>query len=155
MEDQWSITDGAVTIRPPIDGDRERLIAGRDPEFHRFLGNGSDDPSPTGCVVVDGEVVGWVDHDSYREWLEPGEVNLGYNVFASARGTGCGTRAVKLLLHHLALTGSATVATLLIHPDNARSLALAERAGFVRHGDLDGNPYWKQPVPPRSTDPHP
>ena len=55
---------------------------------------------------------------------------------------------MKLLLHHLALSGSASVATLLIDPDNARSLALAERAGFTAHGDLDGNPYWKKPVPP-------
>lgn len=146
----WSITDGIVTIRPPADGDRERLIAGRDQVFRRFLGEGSDDPAPTGCIVVADEVVGWVDFDQDRVWLEPGEVNLGYNVFAPVRGRGFATRAVKLLLHHLALTGAATVATLLIHPDNARSLALAERAGFVRHGDLDGNPYWKLAVPPLS-----
>lgn len=143
-----SITEGVVTVRHPFDSDRERLIAGRDEEFRRFLGEGSDDPVPTGCVVVDNEVVGWVDFDAERDWLEPGEVNLGYNVFAEHRGNGYGTRAVKLLLHHLALSSAASVATLLIHPDNARSLALAERAGFSLYGDLDGNPYWKKPVPP-------
>lgn len=141
------MTDGVVTIRPPRDGDRERLIAGRDVEFRRFLGEGSDDPAPTGCIVVDDVVVGWVDFDTDRTWLERGEVNLGYNVFEVHRGNGYGTRAVELLLQHLARTGAASVATLLIHPDNSRSLALAERAGFHLHGDLDGNPYWKRPVP--------
>ena len=85
------ITDGVVTIRRPLDGDRQRLIAGRDEEFHRFLGDGSDEPSPTGCIVVDDDVVGWVDFDVDRSWLEPGEVNLGYNVFAEHRGNGLGT----------------------------------------------------------------
>lgn len=150
--DPWSITDGVVTIRPPTEGDRERLIAGRDGEFRRFLGPGSDDPEPTGCIVVADQVVGWVDFDRAREWLEPGEVNLGYNVFAPARGRGYGTRAVELLLHHLASTREATVATLLIDPENARSLALAGRAGFVRHGEIDGNPYWKRPIPPLAFD---
>jgi RimJ/RimL family protein N-acetyltransferase len=143
-----SITDGVVTIRRPADGDSERLIAGRDEEFHRFLGAGSDEPAPTGCIVVAGEVVGWVDFDDERTWLEPGEVNLGYSVFAEHRRHGFGTRAVKLLLHHLALRGAASTATLLIDARNARSLALAERAGFTPHGDLDGHPYWKAPVPP-------
>jgi RimJ/RimL family protein N-acetyltransferase len=142
------ITDGVVTVRHPVERDRETLIAGRDEEFRRFLGEGSEDPVPTGCIVVDDEVVGWVDFDDERDWLEPGEVNLGYNVFAEHRGNGYGTRAVKLLHHHLALSDAASVATLLIHPDNARSLALAERAGFTLRGDLDGNPYWKKPVPP-------
>lgn len=148
MGELRTITDGIVAIRRPLDGDAERLIAGRDQEFHRFLGEGSDDPAPTGCIVIDGDVVGWVDFDVDRAWLKEGEVNLGYNVFAEHRGKGYGTRAVKLLLHHLAVTGAASVATLLIDPDNAASLALAERAGFTLHGDLDGNPYWKRHVPP-------
>lgn len=113
-----SITDGVVSIRRPFDGDGERLIAGRDEAFHRFMGEGSDEPEPAGCVVVEDQVVGWVDFDADRDWLEPGEVNLGYSVFAEHRGNGYATRAVKLLLHHLALTGAASVATLLIHPDN-------------------------------------
>lgn len=143
-------TDGVVTIRPPEPGDAATLIAGRDEEFRRFLGPGSDDPEPVGCIVVDGAVVGWVDHDSDRAWLEPGEVNLGYNVFAPARGRGHATRAVRLLMHHLAVDTTHRTATVLIDPHNARSLALARRAGFTEWGDLDGNPYGKRPVPPLS-----
>lgn len=144
-------TDGVITIRPPRPGDRQALIAGRDEQSRRFLGEGSPDPRPTGCIVLGDEVIGWVDHDTDRAWLEPGEVNVGYQVFPAHRGKGYASRAVKLLLHHLAVSTRVRTATLLIHPENERSLALADRTGFVRHGDLDGNPYWKQAVPPISS----
>ncbi len=148
MPESWERTDGVVTIRPPQPGDSARLIAGRDAEFHRFLGPGSDEPDPVACITVDGDVVGWVDHDAERYWLLPGEVNVGYNVFASHRGHGIATRALQLLMHHLAITGQCRTATLLIHPDNVRSRALAERTRFERQADLDGNPYYKRTVPP-------
>ena len=143
-----ALFDGAVTIRPSSADDIAALVAGRDDVFHRFLGEGSPDPRPTACVVVDDVVVGWVDYDRDRTWLEPDEVNVGYNVFAPYRGNGYATRAVQLLLRHLAVDTEWRTATLLIDPANDRSLALAARAGFARCGDLDGNPYWKQPVAP-------
>lgn len=141
-------TDGVVELRPSQPGDVDALVAGRDAEFRRFLGEGSDDPTPTACIIVDRRVVGWVDFDLDRAWLEAGEINIGYNVFADHRGHGYAARAVKLLLHRLAMDTPHTTATLLIHPENRRSLALAERTGFRRRGDLDGNPYWKRPIPP-------
>ncbi len=141
-------TDGVVTIRPPEPGDAGVLVAGRDEVSRRWLGAGVPDPKPTGCIVVDGEVVGWVDYDLDRAWLRPGEVNLGYNVFAPHRGRGCATRAVQLLMHHLAVGTAHRTATLLIAPGNERSLALAARTRFSPSGDLDGNPYFKRPVPP-------
>jgi RimJ/RimL family protein N-acetyltransferase len=122
------------------------LVAGRDAEFHRFLGDGDAQPHPVACIVVDGQVVGWVDYDHDRPWLEDDEINVGYNVFALFRGKGYATRAVKLLMRHLATDTEWQVATLLIHPDNARSLALARRLGFQRVEDLDGNRFWKQRV---------
>jgi RimJ/RimL family protein N-acetyltransferase len=143
---EHGLTDGVVTIRPPSSEDVPVLIAGRDDEFVRFLGVGSPEPQPTACIVVNDVVVGWVDFDHDRAWLEPTEVNLGYNVFPAHRGRGYATRAVLLLVHHLAVDTKWTVATLLIHPQNARSLALARRAGFDHVGDLDGNPYWKRRV---------
>jgi RimJ/RimL family protein N-acetyltransferase len=142
------MSDGLVVIRPPDPSDIAILIAGRDDVFHRFLGPGDDEPRPTACIVVDGEVVGWVDFDVDRAWLEPGEVNVGYNVFASHRGKGYASRAVQLLMHHLAVDTDYHTATLLIDPDNERSLALAERVGCDRVDDLDGNPYFKRRVRP-------
>jgi RimJ/RimL family protein N-acetyltransferase len=141
-------TDGVVTIRPPQPGDATTLIAGRDRVFHRFLGEGSADPNPVGCVVVDRRVVGWVDYDRDRSWLERGEVNVGYNVFAPHRGRGYATRAVHLLLHHMAVDTDVEVATLLIDRANERSQALARRVGCDAVADLDDHPYFKRQVPP-------
>ena len=150
MESLGTATDGVVTIRPPRADDVSVLLAGRDELFHRFLGEGDPDPQPTACISIGDETVGWVDFDLDRAWLRPGEVNLGYNVFAPHRGRGYATRAVKLLLHRLALCTDHRTATLLIDPDNHSSLALAARAGFERVEDLDGNAYWRGPVPPLS-----
>jgi RimJ/RimL family protein N-acetyltransferase len=140
-------TDGVVAIRPPEAGDAALLRAGRDEEFHRWLGPGADHPQPVGCIEVGGEVVGWVDWDVERTWLQSGEVNLGYNVFAAQRGNGYASRAVQLLAHHLSVVTDHHTATLLIQRDNVRSLALAARLGFSHHSDVDGNRYFKRPLP--------
>lgn len=141
-----SLSDGFVSIRPSTSSDVAVLVEGRDEEFHRFLGEGDPEPLPVACIVVQDAIVGWVDYDHERPWLEADEVNIGYNVFRASRGNGYATRAVRLLMRHLALDSDWQVATLLIHPDNERSLALARRAGFTPAGELDGNPYWKQRV---------
>jgi len=141
-----AMSDGVVTIRPSSTADVPVLVAGRDHESRRFLGDGDPQPCPVACIAVGDVVVGWVDYDHDRPWLGPDEVNLGDNVFPPFRGNGYGTRTVRLLLQHLATETSWKVATLLIHPENHRSLALAARAGFERVGDLDGNPYWKLAV---------
>jgi RimJ/RimL family protein N-acetyltransferase len=143
-------TDGLVTICPPRSGDEALLIAGRDEEFHRWLGPGSKHPQPADCIVVGGDVVGWVDYDVERDWLGQGEVNIGYNLFARHRGNGYATRSVQLLMHQLAVSTGFTTATLLIDPDNEASLALADRGRFVRSGRVNGQLYFKKPVPPLS-----
>lgn len=142
------VTDGVVTLRASRAEDIVALIAGRDDEFRRFLGDGEPEPRPTAVIEVDADVVGWCDFDTDREWLEPGEVNIGYALGAAHRGCGYATRAVKLLLHHLATSTDFAVATFLIDAANARSQALAGRVGAIRQSDLDGNPYFKLGMPP-------
>ena len=139
-------TDGVVIIRPPQAGEQVTLIAGRDDEFHRWMGDGDPEPEPTGCIVVAGSVVGWVDYDVDRSWLEPGEVNIGYAVFASHRGNGYASRAVELLLSRLATDTAHTVATLLIDKENERSLVVAARTGFVPCWEIGDSRLLKRPL---------
>lgn len=141
-------TDGVVTIRPPRQEDVGTLIRGRDEVFQRFLGDGSPEPWPTGCIVVGGDLVGWVDADPDAPGLRPGAVNVGYHLFPSHRGRGYATRAVMLLVHHLAVSTDHTKGRLLIDPENGPSLALAGRAGFAPTGEVDGSRAFQRPVPP-------
>lgn len=118
------------------------LVAGRGEESRRWLGPGDDDPKPTACIVVDGVIVGWVDYDTEHDWLGPGEANVGYGVFARHQGKGYATRALLLLLRHLATTADVRTATLSIDPANDRSLRVAERAGFVDQGMRGSSRYF-------------
>jgi RimJ/RimL family protein N-acetyltransferase len=131
------VSDGVVTLRPPGPGDAQLLVAGRDEEFFRWLGPGSETPRPTACVWAGDELVGWVDYDLEHDWLRPGEVNVGYYLFPAARGKGYASRAVELLLGHLGRHTGHTVATLAIDPENAQSLRLARRLGFAEHGLME------------------
>ena len=144
-----SRSDGVVTIRAPDHGDTAALIAGRDDEFHRWLGTGSPDPRPTACILVDDEIIGWIDYDTEQPWLDAGAVNIGYSVFAEARGYGYATRAVQLLLGHLAAYTTFTTAHLLIDPANTRSLAVARCAGFVLVREIDAQRLFTREVAAR------
>jgi RimJ/RimL family protein N-acetyltransferase len=131
------LTDGVVTLEPPRPGDAQRLVAGRDDEFFRWLGPGAETPAPVACIRVAGKLVGWVDYDLEHDWLRPGEVNVGYYLFADARGKGYASRAVELLLLHLRRNTDHASATLVIEPENVRSLALARRLGFEEKGEIE------------------
>ena len=138
-------------LRPPRPEDREALIGTRDEQFRRFMGDGADEPRPTFCITRDDVVVGWVDFDrDERGWLAHDEVNIGYGLHPSARGNGCATRAVQLLMHHIGATTDVRTATLLIHPENEWSLAIPRRCGFADHGTLgdNGSRFFKRAAPP-------
>ena len=144
--DTSSNENAVVSLRPSTSNDRVALIAGRDAESRRYLGEGSPNPSPTFCVLVSGAVIGWVDYDTDRSWLLPGEVNIGYNIFPDHRRRGFATRAVQLFVDHLTARSEYTVATLLINVQNTSSLHVAERLGCERQADLDDSAYFKLPI---------
>ena len=124
------------------------LVDGRDGEFFRWLGPGAECPYPVACVWVDDDLVGWVDYDVDHGWLRPGEVNVGYYLFPAARGKGFASRAVELLLLHPERETDYAVATLLIDPENARSLSLARRLQFVEKGEVDGQLFLARRIRP-------
>lgn len=141
-----TLHDGAVVVRPFRSTDAVDLIAGRDDESRRFLGEGSPNPEPVAVIEVDGRTVGWIDFDDEREWLEPDQVNVGYGIFPSERRRRFGTRALRLLSAYLMGLDPPLRPTLLIDPQNAASLHLAANAGFVEVRQLDGEIFFELPT---------
>jgi RimJ/RimL family protein N-acetyltransferase len=137
------MSDGVVTIRAPRDRDLRVLIEGQDGEFYRWLGGEETSPPPVACIEVDGQTVGWVDYDTRRPWLQAGEVNVGYFVLPSHRRRGYVTRAMRLLLDHLATRTGHQIATFAIAEPNIRSVAVAGRLGAEPAGALGDGLYFK------------
>lgn len=125
----WPISDGVVSLRPPRLGEEQVLIAGRDPEWERWLGPGEGQPRPTAVGLVGGRIVGWVDYDTDRDWLGPREVNVGYNIFGPYRRRGYATRAVRVLLGLLRDHTDHQHANLVIDVGNIASLGVARAVG--------------------------
>lgn len=145
--DPWRVSDGVVVIRPPRPGDGSVLVAGRDAEGARWFERGACEPQPTACITRDGDVVGWVDHETGQEWLAPDEVNVGYHVFAAHRRRGFASRAVSLLVHRLAIEGRYRTASARIRRASPPSFGVAVRAGFGGRRALGEDDYLFRTVP--------
>lgn len=119
-----------VVLRAFEPSDEAALLAGRDDEWRRWLGPGHEHPSPTACIVVDGEVVGWIDSDPDNPQLAEGGTNIGYSVFPAHRCKGYASEALRLLVHGLRTDGRLHSATMEVDPGNLASLRVAEKVGF-------------------------
>lgn len=69
---------------------------------------------------------------------EAGVGHVSYWVAAEGRGRGVATSAIRLVSDWLADTGRATDLRLWTHEANVASQRVAEKAGFVRDPDRDG-----------------
>jgi RimJ/RimL family protein N-acetyltransferase len=125
------VSDGVVIIRATEPADTPTLIAGRDNEWKRWLGPDPSEPRPAAGSVAEDTLVGWVDYDTDQVWLEPDEVNVGYNVFAPHRRRGYAHRAVQLLTTWIAATTDVQRAYLAIDNENQASLGVARALGAV------------------------
>ncbi len=145
MAEQISVTDGRIRIRPPQMDDADLL-----------LGEAGDANFGFGVVSLAGESdesgapLGWVACDQQHDWLRPDEVLLRYSLDAAARRSEYSTRAIQLLMHHLATDAGCRTAALRIDPDDNRAAAIAIAAGFTRRSRIDGDLIFARPVPPLS-----
>lgn len=151
-----AVTDGLLELRPLDLADAAAHLAGEDADSTRWLA----DPAPSVASVREwilhnrvqlmtdgpvcnlgvrelatGALVGNVESNAEEPSISPDEVNISYGIFPAWRGRGYAVRAINLLLGRLARShGSIPDAVIRVDPSNVRSIAVAERAGFVRDG---------------------
>jgi RimJ/RimL family protein N-acetyltransferase len=149
------LADGAVRLRPPAVGDVPAIVAAcRDAEMARWLPRL---PHPYGPDDAHGWIAGaasWWEEGSAATFVvedargggvvgafsaEPGEpsgFDVGWWLAVEARGHGRMTRAATLAAAWLFDVVGTHRLQAFIRPDNAPSIAVAERVGFQREGLL-------------------
>jgi RimJ/RimL family protein N-acetyltransferase len=149
--------DGTVALRPWSDRDLGCVAeASRDPD----IPNGTTVPVPysdaagsafvarqqdrwasgqgLSLAVVDASTEGAVGLACLLHRQQPGVLGVGYWTVATARRRGLTTRAVTLLSRWALGQPSVGRLEALVSPDNAASIGVLQRAGFVREGTLRG-----------------
>lgn len=160
---EFELTDGEIILRPFKLDYAEAHLAGDDAKNVRWLSDGIstletvrewitrnqkswESGGPVFSLALfdarSGQQVGMVESNSNPAQitgLEAGEVNISYNIYPAARGKGYATKAVNLFLLFLKEKGYQT-ALIRVNPENAESLAVADRAGFTRFGETSSGP---------------
>ena len=130
------LRDGELLLRPWRDEDAAAIGVGPgdDGAVGRYFGRPFDgaapapDPeAPSFAIVEDGRLVG-------RIWFAPGRrpFEVGYFLHPYAWGRGLATRSLVLVRDWMNQP-----LELCTHPKNARSQRVAERAGFLRVGEVE------------------
>ena len=151
------LTDGVVTLRPLRQEDVPAIaVACADHDVARFI-PGMPVPyteadartyvtnvlartsgAKRTCAIADAasdEILGAIE-------VRLGEVgSTGYWIAPSARGRGIATRALRLLSHWAVTEGGVRRLELTTHLDNLASQRVAEKAGFVRQPDVQGDAF--------------
>lgn len=153
-----SLTDGVIRLRLLTQADAAAHLAGEDEEIAKWLSGGRSTAATVQTAidnfeeqwrhngprrafgVFDGtndQLIGFV--EANLELLgNPEEINVSYGIFATWRGGGLARRAIDLLAEYLRGATEARRIVLQIAPENARSIRVAEKAGFVGVGLLEG-----------------
>jgi len=141
-----------LTLRAPLGSDWPHWRSFMASDRARFIGGGSPEPKPGASWRAFGHVIG---HWAMRgfgmfvftlkgddtplgmvgPWFPDGwpERELGWSAWSEAvEGRGFVSEAVIAARHHAFTTLGWTTAVSYIDPDNARSIALAERVGAIR-----------------------
>jgi RimJ/RimL family protein N-acetyltransferase len=148
------LTDNVIELRPLTQTDAAAHLAGEDEEMAKWL-NGGCSTAATVRTAIDnfkeqwrtagprrafgvfdcdnGQLIGFV--EANLELLgNPAEVNVAYGIFCAWRGRGLAGHAIELMAEYLRSATDATQIVLQIAPENARSIRVAEKAGFARLG---------------------
>lgn len=154
-DDQPTLTDGVVTLRPWRDDDVAEAVAGHDEEMARWFGWDPADVTEAGHLDAitrwrrrwaAGEQASFVvEHDGRLagsvELTREGAAgaSLSWTLYAGHRGRGLATRAVRVLIDWaFADPGQGGLGLQRVEArvdaDNTRSLRVATRAGLHREG---------------------
>jgi RimJ/RimL family protein N-acetyltransferase len=150
---QPTLTSGRLTLRPPRLDDIPALVAAcQDPEIPRWTQVPSpyteeharefleSEPEGVRVFVVDAEDRLLASISLLELDTEAGYAEIGYWVAAEARGRGVASGAIALLCDWGAAELGLTLIEILVHRDNAASLRVPPRAGFVATGEVRDAP---------------
>ena len=154
------LTDGVITLRAKTGADADALTAAcQDPEIPRWTRVPVPYRRADALAYIAGSEleldaglsIDWLAFDADGRLLasiavmeidrERGTGEIGYWVAREARGQGVAARAVRLVRDWASGELGLTTLEIVVHEDNAASLAVARAAGFTETGERD--------VPPR------
>jgi len=144
-------SDGVLRLRPLMPDDAAAQVDGEDDHMVRWLSGGRSTREQQraylasaarawsqrqrafdlGIARVDGgTLIGVVGIQSDKSYLEPGDVNLTYGLYAPWRGQGLATRAVALAIDVAIKRFDPERLVIRVDPANEPSAAVAQRLGF-------------------------
>jgi len=152
----FSLATERLRLRPVEPGDVEQLVrlhddplvaqymGARDRDWYEWrIGGSLEEWAGRGygfVVILDaaGEFLG---RTGLKYWPEFGETELGWVLRPEARGQGFATEAARAVLDWVFEEFALPYVTAMVRPDNAASIAVAERLGMapLREDELQGD----------------
>lgn len=147
-----------LAMRPPEEADLDDLLTFHDDPLVRKMFGATDRAEVAEWIAIarrdwdergHGRVVlhdlgggAFLGRSGLRYWAELGEVEVGWSLTAAARGRGLATEAGRFWLDWGFRELDLPYFTANIDPDNAASIAVAERLGMepLREDSLHGGP---------------